>query len=77
MSAITTVDKLEERLSRPLPGDVEAVRVLEGDLVILGVGGKMGPSLALRARRAMERAGVRRRGIGEGGLKARLQAAGL
>ncbi|WP_321469826.1 NAD(P)-dependent oxidoreductase [uncultured Paludibaculum sp.] len=82
MTNIQTDDQLEELLSRPLPGDVEAVRALTGDLVILGVGGKMGPTLALRARRAIEQAGLRKRVIGvsrfgEGGLKQRLEAAGI
>jgi nucleoside-diphosphate-sugar epimerase len=34
---------------------------LEGDILILGVAGKMGPSLARRARRACELAGVKKR----------------
>ncbi len=41
-----------------------AAAALEGDLLILGVAGKMGPSLARLARRASEAAGVRRRIIG-------------
>jgi len=35
-----------------------------GDIMVLGVGGKMGPSLASLARRASDTAGVRRRVIG-------------
>lgn len=82
MNTITTTEELEDALSRPLPGDLEAVRALTGDLVILGVGGKMGPTLAIRARRAMDQAGVRRRVIGvsrfgESGLKQRLESAGI
>src|SRR5437899_5443625 len=34
---------------------------LDGDLLILGAGGKMGPSLARLARRAIEQAGVKKR----------------
>jgi nucleoside-diphosphate-sugar epimerase len=56
--------ELEERLSRPSPADRDFLRELEGDLLILGVAGKMGPSLARRARRAAEEAGVRKRIIG-------------
>ena len=37
---------------------------LDGDLLILGVAGKMGPSLARRARKACERAGITKRIIG-------------
>jgi nucleoside-diphosphate-sugar epimerase len=55
---------LEELLSRPSVADIEAMKELDGDLIILGVGGKMGPSLAIRARRAAEAAGVERRIIG-------------
>ena len=45
-------EELEELLSRPNDGDVSAMHGLAGDLLILGVAGKMGPSLALRAKRA-------------------------
>ena len=61
---LTTVEQLDELLSRPNAADIEAMREMDGDLIILGVGGKMGPSLALRARRAAEAAGVERRIIG-------------
>ncbi len=61
---IRTEAELEERLSRPSPADRDFLRELEGDLLILGVAGKMGPSLARRARRAAEEAGVRKRIIG-------------
>lgn len=37
------------------------MRTLGGDLVILGAGGKMGPTLAMRARRAADAAGVKTR----------------
>ena len=56
--------ELEELLSRPSEADVTAMRELGGDLLILGVAGKMGPSLALRARRAATAAGVSFRVIG-------------
>ena len=56
--------ELEELLSRPLEADLEAMRGMGGDLLILGVAGKMGPSLALRARRAAEAAGLKMRVIG-------------
>lgn len=48
---------LEERLSRPTPGVVEAVRGIAGDVMVLGAGGKMGPSLAVMVRRALDVAG--------------------
>jgi nucleoside-diphosphate-sugar epimerase len=58
---ISTEVELEEILSRPSDSDVAAVAQLDGDLLILGAGGKMGPSLARRARRAAEKAGVLKR----------------
>ena len=61
---ITLVEQLEDILSQPTPADVEAMRGRSGDLLILGVAGKMGPSLARRARRACDAAGVSRRIIG-------------
>lgn len=61
---IDSVEQLEALLSLPTEQDVAAMRALEGDLMILGVGGKMGPSLAARARRAIDLAGVKKRVIG-------------
>jgi nucleoside-diphosphate-sugar epimerase len=58
---IATEQQLEDRLSEPSSNDARAMVALEGDILILGVGGKMGPSLARRARRACEVAGVKKR----------------
>src|SRR5882762_1411941 len=58
---IQNVAELQERLSRPEDGDASAIGALRGDLLILGAGGKMGPSLARLARRAADLAGTRRR----------------
>lgn len=60
---IHTEEELEERLSRPSDADVDALRKLDGDLLIVGATGKMGPSLASLARRAAAAAGVHRRVI--------------
>jgi len=49
---------LEDLLSLPSEADAEAVATLEGELLILGAGGKMGPSLARRAKRAAQRGGA-------------------
>jgi nucleoside-diphosphate-sugar epimerase len=61
---IETVEQLEDLLSEPTPGVVETMARLDGDVLVLGVGGKMGPTLARMARRASEMAGVTRRIIG-------------
>lgn len=56
-----TLDTLDEQLSRPGEADIEFMRGLEGDLLLLGAGGKMGPAFARLARRAADAAGVSRR----------------
>jgi len=45
-------DELEERLSRPAPALGAMLASVPGDIMVLGAGGKMGPSLARMARRA-------------------------
>ena len=49
---------LEEALTTPTPEVVSDVARLEGDVVVLGVGGKVGPSVAGMAARAVREAGV-------------------
>jgi len=61
MTIIRTIQELEEPLSRPTAADVSAMAALKGDLLILGAGGKMGPSLAAVARRAANQTQVRQR----------------
>ncbi len=56
-----TEAELEQLLSQPTGALVDALRALDGDIMILGAGGKMGPSLARLARRASDAAGVARR----------------
>src|SRR4051794_27437686 len=78
-SSISDVETLETLLSEPTLGVVETLGRLEGDLLVLGVGGKMGPTLARMAKRASEQAGITRRVIGvsrfgTGDLEDRLHA---
>jgi nucleoside-diphosphate-sugar epimerase len=82
MERIENVEHLEDLLSEPTEAAVQALGALDGDLIVLGVAGKMGPSLARMALRASERAGVRRRVIGmarfsEPGIEAQLRAYGI
>ncbi len=82
MKAIQTVDQLDELLSEPAEPVVDAIRHLRGDIVLLGAGGKIGPSLARMVRRASDLAGVQRRVIGVSrfsspGGAAELQAHGV
>ena len=45
---IENEQKLMNVLSTPSPADVEAAASVDGDLILPGAGGKMGPTLALR-----------------------------
>ena len=58
MESIRSTADLEEILSRPTPGAIETLRRLEGDFVVLGAAGKMGPSLARMIRRGLDAAGA-------------------
>ena len=41
---------LEEFLSAPYDATISALSSLDGDVIVLGAGGKMGPTLARMAR---------------------------
>lgn len=55
---IQTVTELDELMSRPTAAVIETIKNLTGDLMLLGAGGKMGPSLAELAQRAIAAAGI-------------------
>jgi nucleoside-diphosphate-sugar epimerase len=79
---IENVDHLEDLLSEPTPAVVETLRRLEGDVILLGAGGKMGPTVARMVRRGSDLAGVRRRVLAvarfsDAALPARLQQHGV
>jgi nucleoside-diphosphate-sugar epimerase len=61
---IADVEQLEDLLSRPTPAVVETLRRVPGDIMVLGVAGKMGPTLARMAKRAAEAGGLPRRVVG-------------
>src|SRR3989442_982834 len=62
--SVRDIEELDELLSEPSEAVIRTLAALDGDIVILGVGGKMGPTLARMAKRASEMAGVKRRVIG-------------
>jgi hypothetical protein len=79
---IRDVEQLEQLLSEPTAGAIDAMKSLSGDLMLLGVGGKMGPTLARMARRASDAAGISRRIIGvsrfsSGPLEGQLRSQGV
>ncbi len=61
---IENEEQLEELLSRPGKETIRMFSKLEGDLIFLGVAGKIGKSLASMAKRACDEAGVKKRIIG-------------
>jgi nucleoside-diphosphate-sugar epimerase len=79
---IKTIEELEDILSEPTPDVIETLGRLKGDIMVLGAGGKMGPTLTKMAKRASDAAGVKRRVIAASIFpstpdKLGLQAAGI
>ena len=72
------VADLEDALSRPSQALIDTLATVPGEIMVLGVGGKMGPTLARMARRAAP--GKRVIGVArfsEAGLRERLEAQGI
>ncbi|HPJ58738.1 MAG TPA: NAD-dependent epimerase/dehydratase family protein [Bacteroidales bacterium] len=61
---IANEEQLEELLSRPGRELVEMIARTDGDILFLGITGKIGPSLAMMAARACDKGGVKKRIIG-------------
>ncbi|MEK3952619.1 NAD-dependent epimerase/dehydratase family protein [Psychrobacillus sp. FSL K6-1464] len=77
-----TVEELENLMTEPSDALVEDMRKIDGNILILGIGGKMGPTLAIMAKRAIEKAGIDKKVIGvsrfsNGTLKEDLEKAGI
>ena len=69
---------LDDFMTRPSPELIADLKSVSGDITVLGVGGKMGPSLAILAKRAAPDKrviGVAR--FTDAAVKARLEAAGV
>lgn len=60
-SVINTVEELEELLSTPYPETIRDLGEVEGDIMVLGAGGKIGPSLVMTAAKAVKMGGLRKR----------------
>lgn len=72
------VDTLEDFMSQPSPALVADLARVDGDIMVLGVGGKMGPTLARMAKRAAP--GKRVIGVArfsDSTVKARLEQQGV
>lgn len=59
--SLTSISELEDRLSEPTARVIDAISRGAGDLIVLGAAGKMGPTLARMAQRAVAAAGLPRR----------------
>ncbi|MCD2499546.1 NAD-dependent epimerase/dehydratase family protein [Microbacterium nymphoidis] len=79
----TSEADLESALAEPSAALIEDMRAGSGDLAILGAGGKMGPTLAMLARKAMDAAGRSEDRVyavsrfGDAALRERLESAGV
>src|SRR6478735_7151818 len=72
------VAALEERMTRPSPALVADLARAPGDILVLGVGGKMGPTLARMAKRAApERRVIGVARFSEQGLREKLEQQGV
>lgn len=58
-----TEEKLDGLLTTPSEALIADMKQIRGDIMVLGAGGKMGPTLCLLAKKAIERAGIRKRVI--------------
>ncbi|SMC78152.1 NAD-dependent epimerase/dehydratase family protein [Pedobacter africanus] len=79
---MSNLAQLEQEILKPSAALVEDVSRIEGDILLLGVGGKMGPSMARAARQAIDIAGSRQRVIGvsrfsDAASRAALEAVGV
>jgi len=63
MQPIHDVDTLEGELSRPTAAALDTLRRIDGDILVLGAGGKMGPTLARMARRGLDEIGATQRKV--------------
>jgi nucleoside-diphosphate-sugar epimerase len=61
---IANETELDELLSRPSSQLIDMMKRLDGDIIVLGIAGKMGATLGMAAVRALKAAGVNKRVIG-------------
>lgn len=76
------MEKIYQAMLAPSDALVNDIAKIEGDIILLGVGGKMGPAMARLAKAAVNKAGVNKRIIGisrfsETGLEKELNDLGI
>lgn len=77
-----TIAELEDLMTKPSTELINDLRLVDGDILILGIGGKMGPTLAKMTKRAIDEAGLDKKVIGvsrfsNGSLKEELEDFGI
>ena len=58
-----TEEKINEMLTTPSAKLIDDVKKIKGDIMVLGAGGKMGPTLCILAKNAIRAAGIEKRVI--------------
>lgn len=81
-AAARAEEELDDLLSSPSEATIAALVRVAGDIIVLGAGGKMGPTLAIMAARASQASGMHRRVIAvsrfsSGGTEQQLHRAGV
>jgi hypothetical protein len=78
----TSVEELDDVLTAPSQALITDLNSLDGDIMVIGSAGKMGPTLAVLAQRALEAAGSNRKVVAvsrfsDPAVQQRLDAAGV
>lgn len=76
------MENIYQDLLKPSPALLEDIAQLDGDILLLGVGGKMGPAMARLAKAAVDTAGIKKKITGvsrfsEPGLEEELNGLGI
>lgn len=53
---IKNIEQLDEIINCPTDSLVDFIKQLDGDIMVLGAGGKIGPNMVMKAKRAIEKA---------------------
>jgi nucleoside-diphosphate-sugar epimerase len=76
------IESVYKKLLEPSADLIEDIAMIDGDIIVLGIGGKMGPGLARVAKQAIDKAGINKKIIGvarfsEPGLQEQLNSEGI
>jgi len=79
---MNNTENIYRQLLEPSPTLIHDIQEMDGDIIILGAGGKMGPDIAKLARRAVQKAGINKTIVAvsrfsEKGLQQELERAGI